>query len=66
MPYSIFKSRTVWVFFFMFIVGGVNATTNVLPSTIVEPLMIILGLLGTYYHVNPSQQYNIPTDSPNA
>jgi membrane protein DedA with SNARE-associated domain len=57
MSFSIFKSRTVWVFIFMFIVGGVNATT-VLPSSIVEPLMGVLALLGSYYHVNPSQTYN--------
>jgi hypothetical protein len=37
-----------------------NGTTNVLPSTIVEPLMGFLGLLGTYYHVNPSQTYGQP------
>jgi hypothetical protein len=58
MSYSMFKSRTVWVFLFMFIVGGVNATTNVLPSSIVEPLMALLALLGSYFHVNPSQVYN--------
>jgi hypothetical protein len=42
----------------MFVVGGINATTNVLPSSIVEPLMALLALLGTYFHVNPSQTYN--------
>jgi hypothetical protein len=66
MSYSIFKSRTVWVFIFMFVVGGVNATTNVLPSTVVEPLMGFLGLLGAYFHVNPSQTYPAPVTPPNA
>jgi len=55
---SILKSRTVWTLVFMFVVGGVNALTKVLPGDVVAPLMGFLTLLGTYFHVNPSQQYN--------
>jgi hypothetical protein len=45
----------------MFLVGGVNATTDLLPAALVAPLMGAMSLLGVYFHVNPSQTYNEPT-----
>jgi hypothetical protein len=56
--YSLLKSRTVWTFAFMFVVGGINALTNVLPPTLDTVLLGAAGLLGVYFKVNPSQTYN--------
>lgn len=61
MNYSIFGSRTFWTIAVMFIVGGGNAIDPVLPTLIQVPLLAVLGVLATYFHVNPSQTYNPPS-----
>jgi len=56
--FSIFASRTFWTLVVMFVVGGLNAIVPVLPASVQTIAMAILGLLATYFHVNPSQTYN--------
>lgn len=58
MDYSILKSRTFWTIVAMFLIGGVNAIVQVLPPDIQAAAVAILGIAATYFHVNPSQQYN--------
>lgn len=58
MPYSLFKSRAFWTILAMFLVGGLNAVVHVLPADMQIFAMALLGALATYFHVNPSQQYN--------
>lgn len=58
MDYSILKSRTFWTILAMFIVGGVNAIVPFMPAEAQTIVMGVLGLLATYFHVNPSQNYN--------
>lgn len=60
MDYSIFKSRTFWTVVVMFIVGGTNAVASFIPVGIEPIVMLALGGLATYFHVNPSQNYNTP------
>jgi len=60
MNWSIFKSRTFWTIVAMFVVGGGNAIVPVLPAAVQAVALGILGILATYFHVTPSQNYNAP------
>lgn len=60
MDYSIFKSRTFWTIVAMFVIGGVNAVVPVLPPDIQTIAMALLGILASYFHFNPSQNYPAP------
>lgn len=55
---SILKSRTFWTIVAMFIIGGVNAIVPVLPADVQTIAMAVLGIAATYFHINPSQNYN--------
>lgn len=57
MNVSIFKSRTFWTVVVMFFVGGGNAIVPVLPASFQAIVMLALSALATYFHVNPSQNY---------
>lgn len=50
-------SRTVWTVVVMFLIGGVQAITSVIPAGIETPLMGVLGIIAIYFKVNPSQNY---------
>ncbi len=52
------KSRTFWTVVVMFLVGGVQAITQFIPAGLLPFVEGGLGLLATYFHVNPSQNYN--------
>lgn len=54
---KILKSRTTWTIAFMFIVGGVDAVSGVLPDGTKELVLGILSLLAVYFKINPSQKY---------
>ena len=56
--FSIFFSRTFWTIVAMAIVGGGNAVLPVIPPQAAAILTVMLGLLASYLHVNPSQNYN--------
>lgn len=58
MSFSLLKSRTVWTVFLMFMVGGMNAISPVLPADIQSTAMAVLSALAVYFHTNPSQTYN--------
>ena len=58
MNYTIFASRTFWTIVVMFVVGGGNAIVGILPADAQAVVMLLLSGLATYFHVNPSQQYN--------
>lgn len=57
MNYSIFKSRTFWTVVAMFFIGGLNAIVQVIPPDFQTVAMAVLGILATYFHVNPTQAY---------
>lgn len=52
------QSRTFWTLVVMFLIGGVQAITAVIPAGWETPIMGVLGILAAYFHVNPSQNYD--------
>ncbi len=48
------KSRTFYSILFMFIVGGVNGVHPMIPAGEAFYLDAILGIMATYFHLNPS------------
>lgn len=65
MNYNIFKSRTFWIAVLLVLY---NALVQI-PSTAQNLVYLnyainaVGGLLITYFHVNPSQNYNGPSDT---
>ena len=57
MNYSILKSRTVWTVFAMFLVGGIQAVSALLPTEGQTLVLAVLSIVAGYFHVNPSQDY---------
>jgi len=53
-----FGSRTFWTIVVMFIIGGVEGIREVLPPQSLVFVQGGLGLLATYFKINPSQNYN--------
>ena len=47
------KSRTVWTIVAMVIINGVPSVGNLIPVEYKGALDVILGLLATYFRVNP-------------
>lgn len=45
----------------MFVIGGLNAIVPVIPADLQAVAMAALGILATYFHVNPSQSYTSST-----
>lgn len=62
MNWSYFKSRTFWTIVGIFVVNGGNAIVGVLPPTVQTIVTGLLGILAVYFHTNPSQTYNAPTE----
>lgn len=54
---QILKSRTFWTIAILFVINGLNGVHSMIPSTVVPYLDGALALLATYFHVNPSQNY---------
>lgn len=54
---KILSSRTFWTIVLMFLLGGVQAVSKVVPAGFETPVMAFLGILATYFHVTPSQVY---------
>lgn len=54
---QIFKSRTVWTIFALFIIGGTTAVDSFIPGTAKPIVAAILGLLGIYFRTNPQKQF---------
>ena len=51
------KSRTNWAIATMFLLGGVEAVSTLIPEAVYTPLMFVLGLAAAYFKMNPSQDY---------
>lgn len=54
---KILKSRTFWTIVVMFLIGGFEAISGLIPDVFVTPALGILGILATYFKLNPSQEY---------
>ena len=50
--YSIFRSRTFWSIIAMFLVGGVQAISSVVPAPVETIIMFILGFAATTFHLS--------------
>lgn len=50
-------SRTFWTIVVMFVINGFAGIHDVIPPALVLPINTFLGLLATYFKVNPSQNY---------
>ena len=57
MNYTFLKSRTFWTVVAMFVIGGTNAISTYIPTNIEPIVMLILGGLATYFHINPARSY---------
>jgi hypothetical protein len=53
----IFKSRTFYTLAVMFIINGTGAIKGSIPAEYLQIVDLILSVLATYFHVNPSQDY---------
>ena len=51
------KSRRVYALAAMFLIGGIEAISEVIPDMIETPLLGFLGLAAAYFSFNPSQDY---------
>ncbi len=51
------RSRTFWTIVLLFVIGGFDSISNVIPAGMATPVEGVLALLAAYFHVNPSQQY---------
>ena len=60
MNYSILKSRTFWTIVATIVVVDGNIILPLLPASIEGIVVLVLGGIATYFHVNPSQTYNPP------
>ena len=52
------KSKTAWTIVLAIVVNTINANKQFIPTNILDIVNPILGLMATYFHVNPSQNYN--------
>lgn len=59
---KVLTSRTFWTVTAMFVIGGVNAILPMIPAGAQTFVMAILAIMAWYFHINPSQTYNLPTD----
>lgn len=51
------KSKTVWTIAALFVVGGIQNTTQVMPVDLAHAVNGVLALLAIYFKLNPSQDY---------
>jgi hypothetical protein len=51
------KSRTNWTIAIMFLIGGVEAISTMIPEDVYTPLLFVLGMVAAYFKMNPSQDY---------
>lgn len=59
---KILKSRTIWTLAAMFVIGGLNALVPVVPAGLQTFIVFLLAVLASYFHINPTTTYNLPTD----
>jgi regulator of PEP synthase PpsR (kinase-PPPase family) len=51
------KSKTFWTIVIAIVVNTINANQQFIPMNVLDIVNPILGLMATYFHVNPSQNY---------
>ena len=51
------KSRTFWTIVLLVVFNGVSSVKNLVPVAYQPTVDIILGLVATIFHINPSQKY---------
>lgn len=51
MDYSLLRSKTFWTIVVMALVGAGNAILPVLPVEYSSSLVVILGILASYFHL---------------
>ena len=61
MNFSLLKSRTFWTVFATVVVTDGNLVAPFLSGTGQDLVVAFLGFLTVYFHINPSQTYNPPT-----
>lgn len=49
--YSLLKSRTFYTILAMFVIGGLNAITQVLPTDVQALSMALLAAIASYFHL---------------
>ena len=54
---KLLRSRTFWTIAVMFLVGGVEGIAQFIPDSFEPVILGGLGLLATYFKLNPSQDY---------
>jgi hypothetical protein len=54
---SIFKSRTFWTLAAGFAIEVYNAFSGQIPPSVSAIVGAVVLVLGTYFHINPSQTY---------
>ena len=52
-----FKSRTFWTIAVLVVINSVSAIHQYIPVDYVGYVDMFLGILATYFKVNPSQEY---------
>jgi hypothetical protein len=55
---KVFKSRTFWTLVALFITNGISGIREQLNPAALTTIDAVLGLVATYFHVNPSQNYH--------
>jgi hypothetical protein len=53
------RSRTTWTIVALFVINGVGAISSYIPVSVKPIIDGLLGLAIVYFHVNPSQNYQI-------
>lgn len=51
------RSRTFWTIVMMFLIGGTEAISGLVPDELTTPILFVLGALATYFKLRPSQKY---------
>lgn len=59
MDYSIFKSRLVWTGIIGYMITYGPIVSQIVPEQWKPIIDALIGLLMFYFHVNPSQPYNV-------
>lgn len=55
---KIISSRANWSLMAMFVIGGVEAISGVIPASVLPVIEGLLGLMTIYFVRNPSQDYS--------
>ena len=54
---TIIKSRTTWTIVLIFILGGFQAVSDLMPTNLFVLINGLLSAIAVYFKLNPSQKY---------